>query len=236
MSYNTFAYHYDLMMVDVDYSAWLEIIKKQIKKGGRILDVGCGTGTLSFALAEIGYDVTGLDLSSDMLAVAFEKMQNQKQYIQLLERDMRDLSGFADFDCVLIAIDSLNYLRDAEEVKLTFDGSYKALNSGGVIVFDVHTPKKMTDTFADYLYVENTDELSYIWHVEEDEEPLSVVHELTIFTKNEDGTYNRNIEHHHQRTFDQSDYEQWLIGTGFTILSITGDDERVFFVARKDGA
>ena len=231
MSYNSFAYHYDKMMADVDYLWWIEIITKHVKKGGLVLDVGCGTGTLSLALANNGYDVTGLDLSEDMLVVASEKAPN----VQFIHRDMRELAGLSNFDLVLIAVDSLNYLKTETDVQQTFAGAAAALGASGLLVFDVHTPTKMVETFADYLYVENADDLTYIWHIEPGEEPLSVIHELTIFAKNGNGSYSRSIEHHYQRTFEMIQYHEWLVAAGFEIIEQLGDEDRHLFVCRKVG-
>ena len=235
MSYHNFAYYYDQMMTDVDYAWWVRIVEKNLQKGCRVLDVGCGTGTLSFALIESGYEVTGLDLSEDMLVVASEKAKASGVVIDLIHRDMRELEGVSGFDCVLIAVDSLNYLENEAEVRRTFTGAYGALEEGGLLIFDVHTPHKMTETFKDYLYVENADELTYIWHVTEGDEALSVVHELTIFALNEDGRYRRSVEYHYQRTFEIEQYGAWLAEAGFQLVSIDGDEDRKLFVARKVG-
>ena len=231
MSYNNFAYHYDKMMADVDYSWWLKIIMKHVNKGGRVLDVGCGTGTLSLALSEIGYEVTGLDLSEDMLVVASEKAP----HIEFIHRDMRELEGLSNFDGVLITVDSLNYLKTEDDVTTTISGANTALLTGGYLIFDVHTQHKMLKTFADYLYVENDDDLTYIWHIEPGDAPLSVVHELTIFAQNETGNYTKTIEHHYQRTFELEQYEQWLITAGFEVVAQLGDEDRQLFVAQKVG-
>lgn len=235
MSYHSFAYHYDKMMSDVDYSWWINHIKKNVPKESRILDVGCGTGTLTFALKNLGYNVFGLDLSENMLVVAAEKAQNLGIDVQFIQRDMRKLSGLFGFDCVLIALDSLNYLETENDVQRTLAGVHAALVTGGTLIFDVHTPHKMIETFKDYQYVENDDELTYIWHVEAGVYPLSVVHELILFAKNEDGTYLRNIEHHYQRTFEMAQYKKWLVEAGFEIIYTDGNEDRQLFTARKVG-
>lgn len=233
MSYNSFASHYDKMMADVDYSWWVQIIEKNVKLGHRVLDVGCGTGTLSLALTELGYEVTGLDLSEDMLVMAREKAHECGKVLDLIHRDMRELAGLSGFDCVLIAVDSLNYLATAADVRQTFTGAHAALIGGGLLIFDVHTPKKLTETFKDYLYVENGDALTYIWHVCPGPHPLSVVHELTLFAKNEDGSYQKAIEHHHQRTFELPQYLAWLVEAGFELIEIQKADGRNLLIARK---
>ena len=235
MRYNNFAYHYDQMMTDVDYAWWVGIVEKNLKKGGHVLDVGCGTGTLAFALIDSGYAVTGLDLSEDMLVVASEKAKANGITIDFIHRDMRELEGLSGFDCILIAVDSLNYLESETDVIETFAGANAALNENGLLIFDVHTPHKMTETFRDYLYVENGEELTYIWHIEAGVYPLSVVHELTIFEQNEAGHYRKTVEHHYQRTFEMNQYETWLVEVGFQLVSISGDEDRQIFVARKVG-
>jgi len=235
MCYNSLAYYYDKLMADADYSWWIKTIEENLPRGCRVLDVGCGTGTLSLALADLGYHVTGLDLSCDMLVVASDKAKEHDAIIDFIHRDMRELAGLSGFDCVLIAVDSLNYLENADDVIKTFFGAHKALNDEGLLIFDVHTPHKMRSTFKDYLYVENDDDLTYIWHVEEGEYPLSVVHELTMFSRNEDGSYMRTIEHHHQRTFEMKQYEACLTEAGFEIITTTGDEDRQLFVTRKVG-
>ena len=235
MSYNSFAFHYDKMMADVDYTWWIKNIEKNLAKGSHVLDVGCGTGTLSLSLANLGYHVTGLDLSEDMLVVANEKACQRGLPIAFIQRDMRKLTGLSGFDCVLIAVDALNYLETETEVRQTLLGAFEALKNNGLLVFDVHTPHKMTHLFKDYLYVENNDDLTYIWHIEEGKYPLSVVHELTLFAKNETGDYKRTIEYHHQRTFEMVHYETWLTEIGFKDIIRHGDENRQLFIARKVG-
>jgi len=233
MSYRNFAYHYDQMMADVDYTWWLGHMKKYVKKEGHVLDVGCGTGTLSFMLAKEGYAVTGLDLSEDMLVVAGEKAKELGLRVDLVHQDMRRLTGPATYDGILMALDTINYLENEGDVLDTLQGAYQSLNDGGILIFDVHTPHKMTSTFNDYLYVENDDDLTYVWHVEPGDVPLSVIHELTIFSKNPDGSYQRSIEYHRQRTFEIEKYDHWLKEIGFTVIALDGDKDRQLFIVRK---
>jgi len=236
MGYHGFAYYYDHMMTDVDYTWWVQHIEKHVEKGCHVLDVGCGTGTLSLALTQVGYAVTGVDLSEDMLVVASEKAREQHITMTFLHRDMRELEGLKGYDCVLIAVDAFNYLETEADVKQTLASVHSTLTNEGFFIFDVHTPYKMTETFKDYLYVENDDDLTYIWQVEAGCDPLSVVHELTLFAKQTDGCYRRTVEYHAQRTFERSQYEAWLTEAGFAVLTVEGDQDRQLFVTRKVGS
>lgn len=247
MTYGKFAYVYDELMKDVPYDQWVRFINKQVHaygvKGQKLLDLACGTGELSLLLAEEGYDVTGVDLSSDMLAVAREKADRKRQSLFLVEQDMSELEGFDEFDLIGIFCDSLNYLQTEKEILQTFDRVYAHLKQNGLFLFDVHSIHKVDNLFKDQTYAYNGEEVSYIWQCFEGEETYSVEHELTFFQLDyHTGQYRRYDELHVQRTFPLKQYEKWLESSGFNLLAVTADfednkpddeSERVFFTAQK---
>ncbi|MFQ7057914.1 MAG: class I SAM-dependent DNA methyltransferase [Turicibacter sanguinis] len=106
MAYEAFSYYYDILMQDVPYSKWMAKTKQYLPQGSSILDVGCGTGTISILLAKEGYDVTGIDLSEDMLAIAYEKTLAEGLGIHYVQQDMCRLEGFIGFDGAVIYVDS----------------------------------------------------------------------------------------------------------------------------------
>ncbi|MCL1948481.1 MAG: class I SAM-dependent methyltransferase [Turicibacter sp.] len=241
MAYHAFSYYYDILMQDVPYYKWVAKTKKHLPIGSHILDVGCGTGTLSLLLAKEGYQVTGVDLSEDMLALAHEKSIAAGIPINFVHQDMSRMTGFSGFDGAVIYVDSLNYLQKDTEVFQTFRQLYESLNEGGILIFDVHSLLKVTETFHDYLYADTDPALTYIWHVGVGRYPYSIIHELTFFKKTETG-YARFQEIHEQRTFAIEEYAGWLEDAGFSILEISADfldgpvredAERVIFVAKK---
>ena len=128
-AYSEFASVYDELMTEIPYDAYVDII--DVAAGGidgkRVLDIGCGTGLLSMKLAKQGAQVTGIDLSADMLAVAEERAQSLSLPVQFIEQPMQQLEGFADYDVAVIAIDSLNYLPNREDVLSTFRKSIRHL-------------------------------------------------------------------------------------------------------------
>ena len=241
MAYEAFSYYYDALMQDVLYHKWMAKTKQYLPVGSQVLDVACGTGTVSILLAKEGYNVTGVDLSEDMLAMAQQKTQQEQLNIDYVVQDMCRLEGFSGFDGAVIYLDSLNYLKKDTEVYQTFKQLYASLKEGGILLFDVHSLYKVTEIFNDYLYVDTHPDLTYIWHVHEGRFPYSIEHELTFFKQEETG-YERFEETHYQRTFAIEEYSQWLEDAGFTILEISADfedeapnetSERIFFVAQK---
>lgn len=228
MSYEQFARVYDELMNDVDYPQWIKIVRDACKTHApntrTFLDVGCGTGTLSILLKQEGYEVTGVDLSDDMLMIANAKVMENNLSIPFFQQDMRELEGFSTFDAVGIFCDSLNYLETEEDVKQTFQTVHEHLVSDGLFIFDVHSIFKMEEIFKDETFTLNDEEISYIWNCYEGQYPHSIEHDLSFFvldpTTNQ---YNRFDEFHKQRTFSIEKYKQWLKEANFNVLDILGD-------------
>jgi len=246
VTYERLAYVYDFLMKEVPYKSWLEFLciekERYSVEGNRVLDLACGTGELTVLLAERGFDVTGVDLSDDMLMVAREKAVQRGLQIHLFEQDMSLLEGLGSFDIITIFCDSLNYLRTPEEVQKTFENVFTHLNDGGLFLFDVHSPNKI-DQFLKETYSFADDEVSYIWTSFPGEHSLSIEHELTFFVLDDkSGKYNRFDELHKQRTYRTDQYINWLTEANFAIKSISADfsdqaptetAERIFFTCQK---
>lgn len=250
MAYGQFAYIYDQLMQDVPYDKWVSFVQTVKQKyiaddsdHFSIVDVGCGTGELAIRFAQAGWEVSGVDLSESMLAIAYEKAAASGLSIPLFEQNMAELEGFNDVDCITIFCDSLNYLEAEEDVKSTFKSAFNQLKKGGLLLFDVHSLYKMTQVFMNNTFTSVEEDVSYIWNSFPGEHPNSVEHELSFFVKEEEtDRYLRFDELHFQRTFDVETYKKWLEEAGFSVRSITGDystehmaehTERVFFVAQK---
>lgn len=240
MKHDHFASLYDVLMEDAPYDSWLQYAERHLLKHGRVLDLACGTGTFSLMLAKRGYDVVGVDLSEDMLTMAEEKARKDRVEIEFILQDMRELQGFQELEGITIFCDGLNYLRQEKDVKQTFFLLAQALKTGGVLLFDVHSPYKIDHIFDHQLYGENNEPLSYMWFCEPAEESLSVQHTLTFFVEKETGLYERMDEEQYQRTFEPKQYEQWLKDAGFDQIEITAEfgekdvddeDDRIFFKA-----
>lgn len=250
MAYDRFAYHYDRLMEEMPYPAWLDFLKQCWVKMGQprsIVDLGCGTGALSIPLAKQGYEVYGIDLSEDMLAVAQQKMQEGERAqlfpaggsIAWLHQDMREWELHRPVDAVISMCDCINYLLEEEEVAQTFVQVFEGLNPGGTFVFDVHTPYQLQAYAEEQPFFLNEDDIAYIWTSELDEERCEIEHALTIFVKEEpyhdsgnplpsqppegQERFRRIDELHVQRAYDLAWMKQQLQAAGFRDIETYGD-------------
>ncbi|TMU85610.1 methyltransferase domain-containing protein [Bacillus sp. BHET2] len=247
MSYERFAYVYDYLMQDVPYDGWLKYVNKQAAdysiQGNKVLDIACGTGELTLKLAVEGYDVTGVDLSQDMLMIAQEKASALNEKIHLFQQDMSELDSLGEYDIITIFCDSLNYLEAEQDVKNTFNSVFAHLKQDGLFLFDVHSIFKMTQIFINQTFTLSDEQVSYIWDCFPGDVPNSVEHELTFFVKDEETRqYERVEELHKQRTYPILTLKEWLTSSGFDVLNITADfteespsdqSERIFFACKK---
>lgn len=244
MAYAHLAAVYDRLMADSPYDQWLDWLERVWEKRGKprqVIDLGCGTGSIAIPLAKRGYRVTGVDLSAEMLAVAYDKMKREQVQVTWVEQDMRELDLPAA-DAVISLCDSLSYLTEAEDVKRTFARVYQHLNPGGTFLFDVHSPYKMLHVFGNQTFTLVKDEVSYIWQCFCDPIRLEVEHQLTFFLRQPDGLYQRVEEEHWQRAYQPVQMMRWLADAGFDEVEITADftglpphetSERLFFAARR---
>lgn len=241
--YETFAKVYDAVMDESLYDKWTTFTQRNLVAGKtKLLELACGTGIQSVKLAEAGFQVTGLDLSEDMLKLARQRAEQAGQAILFHQGNMMDLSAFSGFDVVTCYSDSLCYLADEVELGQVFEQVYRALDSGGSFIFDVHSTYQMDEVFPGYSYHENAEDFAMVWDTYADEAPHSVVHELTFFIKEEDGRFSRHDEVHEERTYDLLTYDVLLEEAGFMYVQLFADFEskvptetsrRWFFIARK---
>lgn len=244
-SYERFASVYDELMGDIPYGQYVQWVQKHAPAGQypKVLDIGCGTGTLSLLLHEEGYEVSGIDLSEEMLAVASERMQAKGIHIPLFAMSMDELEGFAELDIVVIPIDSINYVAEQNAVVETLRRAYGALREGGQLFFDVHSLYKMDIIFMESPFTYDDGRIAYVWHTEPGDAEHSIYHQMTFFVEDDkSGLFERFDEEHFQRTFPVETYAAWLQEIGFAKVEVTADweakspseqSERIFIRAIK---
>lgn len=243
-SYERFAEVYDELMTDIPYAEYVEWIQSHAPAQSykNLLDIGCGTGTIALLLHQAGYNVSGIDLSEEMLSIASARMDVNGITIPLYAMSMDELEGFSDLDVAIIPIDSINYVKEEHQVIETLDRVFQSLRTGGQLFFDVHSLHKMDETFLDGPFTYDNGEISYVWHTESGEYPYSVYHQMTFFVQTANGLYERFDEEHFQRTFANEQYTKWLKEIGFSHVEVTADwvnnqpteeSERIFIRAVK---
>jgi SAM-dependent methyltransferase len=139
--YAHIAPHYDRQMMDwyaTTYGRRLQaLLEERALAGSKILDAGCGTGTLALALADAGYDVTGVDLSEALLAVA--RTKDRRGAVRWVQGDITALELAERFDLVTSVADVLNHLESLDEWERAFRRFAAHLQPGGHLFFDVLT-------------------------------------------------------------------------------------------------
>ncbi|KIL37927.1 methyltransferase type 12 [Gordoniibacillus kamchatkensis] len=254
MTYRQFAYVYDRLMEEMPYDDWLRFAERTWAFYGirprTVVDLGCGTGSLSIPLAARGYDVIGIDLSEDMLAVARDKHERDRQSrlagqagsLQWRLQDMREWETAEPVDAVVSFCDCLNYLTDEDDIARTFRATYAALRPGGVFAFDVHTPRQLEAYAATQPFTLDEDDIAYIWTCEYEERRLEIEHSITFFAAEPSGLFRRFEETHTQRAYPLDWLERELAAAGFSNIRVCADffdkppnagTQRAFFSAVK---
>lgn len=184
-AYTSFARVYDLFMDNVPYEEWCDYITGLLNEygisDGLVLDLGCGTGSMTELLAARGYDMIGVDASEDMLEIASEKRAASGRDILYLQQDMRSFELFGTVRAVVCLCDSINYLLDPEDLVTVFRLVNNYLDPGGIFIFDLSSEYKYRELLADRTIAENRDEGSFIWDNYYDEESRINEYDLALF-------------------------------------------------------
>lgn len=225
--YESFARVYDTFMDNVPYDQWTEdytcILKEHGIEDGILLDLGCGTGSLSLRLADKGYDMIGVDYSMDMLEIAREKSEGKD--ILYLEQDMREFELYGTVRAVLCVCDSINYILEPEEVKEVFSLVDNYLDPQGLFIFDFNTDYKYREIIGDNVIAEDREDVSFIWDNYYDEESRINEYALSIFVQEKEDLYRKYQELHYQRGYSLEEMKEYLEEAGLIFLSAEDGEE-----------
>lgn len=242
-------------MEDMPYAEWMNIARGCFDRYGMphsVVDLGCGTGNLAIPLAKSGFEVFGIDISADMLAIARSKwgdppVRGQGGSIRWLQQDMRDWELPEPVDAVISFCDCLNYLTTEADVTAAIRQTFAALRPGGLFLFDVHAPRTLERYADEQPFVLDEKDVAYLWTSDYDHTSRTIRHDLTFFVR-DDATsavtelYRRFEESHTQRAYESDWLLAQLASTGFELLHLCADfawtppsetSERLFFIARK---
>lgn len=247
-AYTDFAMVYDTFMDETPYEEWKDrlvtILRQYGIEDGLVLDLGCGTGTLTELLSEAGFDMIGVDYSQEMLSIAIEKREKSGRNILYLEQDMRSFELYGTVKAVVCICDSINYLLEEEDVITTFRLVNNYLDPAGIFIFDFNTVHKYRDIIGDTVIAENREECSFIWENYYHEEACINEYDLTIFVKEEGEVFRRFVETHYQRGYTLEEMRRMVEASGLqylealdadTMKAPTETSERIYVIARECG-
>ncbi|HBB72445.1 MAG TPA: class I SAM-dependent methyltransferase [Ruminococcus sp.] len=246
MGYSVFARYYDELTANIDYRSRAEYFHSIIKHfretpGGILLDLACGTGSISQEMAVLGYDVIGVDLSDEMLGIAIEKKFDAGLDIQYLRQDMRSIDMFGTIDITVCALDSINHLDSAEDVRKVFERVAFFSEVGSLFIFDVNTLYKHRHVLADNTFTYETENVYCVWENSLDRATDEVRMHLEFFEREDSGLYSRSSDSFSEKAYSEELIESMLRDTGFEIVGKYGDDtfdppsetsQRIVYAAR----
>lgn len=244
--YGFFSNVYDTLTENVNYAARADYIADLLAEngitGGILLDLACGTGTLSIEMAKKGFEVIGVDASADMLSAAMNNAYNSEEDILFLCQPMQQLDLYGTINAAICTLDSINHLTDPEDVQATFDKVSLFTEAGGIFIFDINTVFKHRKILGDNTFVYDLDEVYCVWQNTLDVQTDTVQIDLDIFEMLEDGAYERSQESFCERAYPVDTIKTMLTAAGFETLAIYDeltknepkeDSERLFIIARK---
>ena len=184
-AYTSFAYVYDTFMDNVPYGEWARHIREKLCEhgvtDGIVLDLGCGTGTMTERLAGYGYDMIGVDNSEEMLELAMEKKTESGYDILYLLQDMRGFELYGTVRAVVSVCDSVNYITEPDELEEVFRLVNNYLDPKGIFLFDFNTVHKYRDVIGDSTIAEDRGVCSFIWDNRYYEKEQINEYDLTLF-------------------------------------------------------
>lgn len=238
--YEALASSYDALTEDVGYEKRADFLEKLFRRGRIpvkvVLDLACGTGTMTWLLTGRGYELIGVDGSEEMLAAAMSKTGSVQGVPPIfLHQSMPRLDLYGTVDAAICCLDSLNYLTDPADVRRTFRRLHLFVAPGGVLVFDVNTAAKLA-ALDGQVFLDETEDTYCVWRTEY-RRGLCTYY-MDLFTLAEDGSWDRSFELHRQRGYSVEQLTQWLEEAGFTEIRTWGDgklrrpvpgEDRVYF-------
>lgn len=243
-AYGALAASYDRLTNDVDYQAVIDFAHEILKQEGlsprTVADLACGTGSTTRILAQMGYRVTAVDLSEDMLTEAMDKCADLENLPQFVHQSLQELRLPRAADMAVCFLDSLDYILDPEDCAEAIRRVYKALNPGGIFIFDVNTPEKLR-AMDGQVFLDEDDDVYCVWRGEFDEDTNICSYGMDLFQR-EGKVWHRSFEEHQEYAYSIEQLTAFLKSAGFTRIRVYADrkmcapgerEQRVYFKARK---
>ena len=243
-AYGALAGVYDRLTDDVGYERRADYIEKLFKKSRipvhTVLDLACGTGTMTSILTERGYELIAVDSSADMLSEAREKAAELTGEPPIfLNQSMPKLDLYGTVDAAICCLDSINYLTSPRDVQRTFARLHLFVAPGGLLVFDINSIAKLR-SLDGQVFLDETEDIYCVWRTEFQNRSRICTYWMDIFTRGEDDLWERDFEEHRQRAYEIDELREWLEAAGFTDVRVYGDcrmssprenEQRIYFTA-----
>ena len=243
-AYHALAASYDRLTNDVDYRAtvdfYMQILEREGLRPRTAVDLACGTGSVAVLLAQKGVQVTGVDMSEEMLCVAYEKAMGMDNCPRFVCQSLQQLHLPVGVDLAVCALDSLDYITDPADCAQAICRIYKALNPGGCFIFDVNTPEKL-QAMDGQVFVDEDDDVFCLWRGEFDPETNICSYGMDLFQR-QGNLWERSFEEHREYAYSRTQLMEYLKQAGFTHIAVYGDrrfappeagEQRIYFKARK---
>lgn len=243
-AYGALAGVYDRLTGDVCYERRADYIEKLFQKSRipvrTVLDLACGTGTMTAILTGRGYELIAVDGSADMLSEAREKTAGLAgEPPVFLNQSMPRLDLYGTVDAAICCLDSINYLTSPKDVQKTLQRLHLFIAPGGLLVFDINSAEKLRGLDGQ-VFLDETEDIYCVWRTEFEKRSRICTYWMDIFTRREDDTWERDVEEHRQRAYEVEELRQWLMEAGFTHIRTYGDcrmsapregEQRIYFTA-----
>ena len=217
--------YYD-RFVGADYKKIADYIDQKLKTTGCHgkygVDLGCGSGTLTLLLSELGYDMIGIDRSEAMLSRAFDK-KPENSTVLFSQQDLTDFELFGPADFMVSTLDCINYFKSLDQVNDFFTHCAVHLKDNGILIFDMNTLHKYEQILGDNTFIYETDEAFCVW--ENEFVNPKMYFDLTYFIQNDSGSYDRAEDHQEQTYFSVNEVTGLLSENGFSVIEIEDDYE-----------
>ncbi len=225
--YGEFSNYYDRLTFNVNYSERADHICKLLSDcgitGGDLIDLACGTGSMSVEFAGRGFEVIGVDASEGMLCLAREKFYKKGMAPPLLVcQRLEELDLYGTAECAVCSLDSLNHLYRPEQIRAFFKRLSCFVEPGGIFVFDMNTIYKHKYVLGNNIFVYDMDDLYCVWQNSLREDGVTVDIDLDFFV-NEGGVYRRSSESFCERAYGLDEITRWLDDACFDVLNVFDD-------------
>ena len=243
-AYGALAASYDRLTNDVDYEGWVDFAQEILKREGlspkTVADLACGTGSATRILAELGYQVTAVDLSESMLTEAMDKCCDLENLPAFVHQNLAQLRLPRAVDMAVCFLDSLDYILDPADCAAAILQPYRMLHPGGIFIFDVNTPETLR-AMDGQVFLAEDDDVYCVWRGEFDEDTNICSYGMDLFQR-EGEVWHRSFEEHREYAYSIEQLKGYLKKAGFTKIEVYADrefiapregEQRVWFKARK---